>query len=142
MVDWQVVYELKDDAERIALVQRATLTTRDFGLEPTHGLFGSPEWSRHVETGNLPLQTLKGTISRVYMGSMGDWPEFEMQCDDGSCQSFTRYQTAPDGSQDHLYAVGRRIEVDFVWQDFRHGASQRGLPPTSRVITAIRIASG
>lgn len=140
-MDWQQVYELKQDTGYVAAVQKATLTTDEFGIEPTNGLLGSSEWWREIERGNLPLQTLKGTITRVFMGSMGDWPEFEMQTDDGSLLEFTRYQNAPDGSADHLYAVGRQIEVDFVWQQFRPKAPDWGLPKEQRCVIAIRIAS-
>lgn len=140
-MEWQKVYDLRDDADHTAAVQRATLTTREFGVEPTHGLFGSTEWWQQIESGSLPLETLKGSISRVYMGSMGDWPEFEMQCEDGSSHNFTRHQMPPDGSRDSLYKEGRKIEVDTVWQQFRREAPASHGPRDHRVVTAIRIAA-
>ena len=48
------VYDLHDDHQRIRWMQEATMTTRDFGLEPTHGLFGSNGWWLNIENGNLP----------------------------------------------------------------------------------------
>jgi hypothetical protein len=40
----KIAYRLRDNAKHIAQVQKATLTTDDFGIEPTDGLFGSAEW--------------------------------------------------------------------------------------------------
>jgi hypothetical protein len=140
-MDWQRVYDLRQDHDYVAAVQKATLTTDEFGIEPTNGLFASPEWWRRVESGDLPMQTPKGKVTRVFMGSMGDWPEFEMQGHDGSLVIFTRYQNAPDGSADHLYVVGGEIEVDFVWQQFRQKAPEWGLPKEQRSVIAIRIAA-
>jgi hypothetical protein len=81
--DMEIVYNLRDDHEKVAAIQEATLRTSDFGIEPTHGLLGSREWWSAIESGRLPLQTLRGTISQLYMGSMGDWPSFELTTEDG-----------------------------------------------------------
>jgi hypothetical protein len=138
-MSWHHVYDLRLDERQIADVQKATLTTEEYGLEPTHGLFGSEEWWTQIAEGKLPVETLSGTISRVYMGSMGDWPEFEFICSDGSTERFTRYQTPPDGSRDHFYAVGRRVEVDTVWQEARRNAPDWCLPRRRRTVLAVRI---
>jgi len=37
-----------------------------------------------------PVHTLRGTIGRVYMGSMNDWPEFELVTAEGQKSSWTR----------------------------------------------------
>ncbi len=137
---WHIIYELARDEKQIAAVQKATLTTEEYGLEPTHGLFGSDEWWKQIADGRLPVVMLKGTISRVYMGSMGDWPEFEIAIEGGSNEQFTRYQTPPDGSKEAFYVVGRRIELDTVWQEARRGAPDWGMPRRRRTVLAIRIA--
>lgn len=120
-----IVYRLKEDHHRIDQVQRATRTTESFGIEPTHGMFGSDEWWQNLESGQLPLHTLRGTIKNVYMGSMGDWPEFKMLSDTGEESSWTRWLQSAE--QDQFYRVGARIEIDYVWQQsraksFDHGA--------------------
>lgn len=137
---WHNIYELAQDQQQIAAVQKATLTTEEYGLEPTHGLFGSDEWWKQIADGRLPVETLRGTISRVYMGSMGDWPVFELVMEGGSTEQFTRYQTPPDGSQDAFYVVGRAIELDTVWQEARRGAPDWGIPGRTRTVLAIRVA--
>jgi hypothetical protein len=137
-MNWIKMYDLRSEAEHIAQVQEATLTTKDYGLEQTHGLFGSTEWWKHIEDGTLPLQTLKGEITRTWMGSMGDWPMFEMRNDDGSLHEFTREQPR-DGSLDHKYAVGRPVEIDFVWQCFKKEAPDYGMPKEHKVVVAIRV---
>jgi hypothetical protein len=42
--DWVVAYVLATDQEAISLVQRAMLTTKDFGVVPEVAMFGSDEW--------------------------------------------------------------------------------------------------
>ena len=59
------VYQLTQDNDFTQNVQRATKTTEEFGIEPTHGLFGSPEWWARIQSGELPIQTLRGTMARV-----------------------------------------------------------------------------
>jgi len=66
------------------------LATKEFGIEPTHGLLGSREWWSEIESGRLRVHTLRGTIGRVYMGSMNDWPEFELVTAEGQKSSWTR----------------------------------------------------
>lgn len=75
----KTVYGLIEDKGKIRLVQKATFETEKFGLQQTHGLFGSEEWWNNVNNGDLPLHTKRGIITKVYKGSMGDWPEFEMK---------------------------------------------------------------
>jgi hypothetical protein len=137
---WHNIYELAQDEQQIADIQKATLTTEDYGLEPTHGLFGSDEWWKQIADGRLPMETLRGRILRVYMGSMGDWPVFEMAIEGGAIEQFYRYQTPADGSQDAFYVFGRNIEIDAVWQEARRGAPDWGMPRRMRTVLAIRIS--
>lgn len=136
---WHKIYDLLEDEQLIVAVQKATLETDEYGIEPTHGLFGSEEWWKQIAEGRLSVETLKGTITRVYMGSMGDWPEFEITLVDGSTEAFTRHQTPADGTQDRFYVVGRDVEIDTVWQDARRNAPDWGLPRRSRTVLSIRI---
>jgi len=84
------IHRLRADKEFIAQVQKATTTSEEFGIEPTHGLFGSAEWWQHVRDGTLPVKTLRGAIARVYMGSMNDWPEFTMRTETGDEFTWSR----------------------------------------------------
>jgi hypothetical protein len=63
-----VVYRLRNDLAFIEGVQRATRTTKNFGREPTHGMFGSDEWWEKIATGELPIHRLNGEITDVYFG--------------------------------------------------------------------------
>lgn len=131
-----IVYKLRDDVEYIKQVQKATLECNDFGIQQTHGLFGSPNWWKNIEEGKLPVHTLRGTISRGYMGSMGDWPEFQVtNQDDASTESFTRRCHTRD--QDAEYQVGRKIEIDYVWQKFKERSFFGSID--TKVILEIRI---
>lgn len=113
----EIVYQLTRDEERIRRVQRATLTTAEFGFQQTDGLYGSEEWWENIRTGALPLHRLTGVITKVYMGSMRDWPEFRMRTALGEESSWTRYVHTKE--QDGLYVVGRRIEIDYVVQRYK-----------------------
>ena len=59
------IYRLQLDKTYIREVQEATESTERFGIEPTHGIFGSPGWWQHIREGTLPVHHLKGTISSV-----------------------------------------------------------------------------
>jgi hypothetical protein len=49
--NWMKVYDLSQDQAAIALIQRASSQTRDFGFVPEIALFGSKEWWAAVEDG-------------------------------------------------------------------------------------------
>ena len=132
----QVAYRLKDDAKHIAQVQKATLTTDEFGIEPTDGLFGSPEWWNRISGGALPLHTHKGTITERYMGSMGDWPMIRVLSDAGEKSDWTREVNRKE--QDALYRVGRRIEIDYVLQQHR-GKFRARNPEHRKIVLEIRV---
>jgi hypothetical protein len=112
-----IVYRLRDNKKYIGHVQRATLTTKEFGIQTTHGLFGSEKWWKKIASGELPVHTFKGQICRVFMGSMGDWPMFEMLCNDGQKRQFTREVNAPE--LDRFYSAGSYVELDYVIQHFK-----------------------
>ena len=131
----KIAYRLKDNSQYIAQVQKATLTTKEFGVEPTHGLFGTPEWWNRIENGELPVHTLRGTITERFMGSMGDWPEIRVLSDAGEKSSWTREVNFK--GQDALYRVGRRIEIDYVFQRHRRKLSTQN--PEHKVVLEIRV---
>jgi hypothetical protein len=68
------VFKLRNHPGRITNIQAATLTTSDYGIAPTHGLFGSDEWWEQVADGRLATRTVCGTITGVYMAGHNDWP--------------------------------------------------------------------
>lgn len=108
------IYRLQSDRREIREVQEVTRTTDRWGIEPTHGLFGSSEWWQRIRDGSLPVHHIKGKISRVYMGSMNDWPEFAMLSDTGEESEWSRYANEPEFAA--FYTVGRPIEIDYVIQ--------------------------
>jgi hypothetical protein len=117
----QIVYQLQLNQKFIDQVQKATLTTKEFGLQPTHGLFGSPEWWENIKAGKLQMHTVRGVIEQVYMGSQNDWPMCEVLSDDGEKSRWTR--EVQDFSLDSLYRVGARIEIDYVFQKSKADAT-------------------
>jgi hypothetical protein len=126
-----IVYQLRRNQKFIDQVQKATLTTKEFGLQPTHGLFGNSEWWENIQTGKLKTHFVRGVIHHVYMGSQNDWPMCEVLGDDGEISKWTREMQDP--SSDTLYRIGARIEIDYVLQKskpdatWNPGAEQRNV---------------
>ena len=81
-MELETLYLLRDDKDKIAAVQKAT----------------------------LPVLEAVGRISRVYWGSMGDWPEFELTSAEGERSTWTRLG-------DHSrYVEGLTSRVKYVLQ--------------------------
>lgn len=119
-----IVYSLRADTKFIERVQHATRTTKEFGIEPTHGLFGTKEWWNQIANGSLPVVTLVGVIAKCYMGSMNDWPMFDLIDAQGEKTSWTRQVNARE--QDSSYREGSMAEIDFVLQNSRPLAWSKG----------------
>jgi hypothetical protein len=110
------VYRLRDDTERINSIQKATLETADYGLVPEPALLGSSDWWEAIADGRLPLQTAQGTITRVFWGSMGDWPEFQLTTSNGDVVGWTRQGDIT------RYVEGLQIQVTYVIQSHKPSA--------------------
>jgi hypothetical protein len=109
------VYRLRDDTKRIQSIQTATLETAGYGLVPQPALLGSSQWWQAIDEGRLPLQIARGTITRVFWSSMGDWPSFELTTSSGDVLGWTR-----DGDITK-YVEGLEVQVTYVVQ--RHKPS-------------------
>jgi|GEM_PF-1659899 hypothetical protein len=131
------VYELRKDHQRIRWLQEACMTTRDVGLEPTHGLFGSSDWWRNIESGCLPVFRSSGVIAEVYHVGEGDFPEFTMVDGDGIETSWKREANCAE--DDDLYIVGRRVDIAYVLQRARMDLADLGLDQTEKCILTLRI---
>jgi hypothetical protein len=131
------VYDLLDDHQRIRWMQEATMTTKDFGLEPTHGLFGSPDWWLNIEHGNLPTFQQTGLITNIYNVGDGDHPEFSMVDESGIETNWKR--EVNQSEDDDLYIIGRRVELDYVLQRTRMDLRELGIDQTEKCILSVRI---
>jgi hypothetical protein len=132
--DWETVYDLRTDTEMVRLIQDASLNKPGFGFVSEPALFGSPDWWVALDAGALPVSEFCGTITRVYMGSMGDWPEFEAVLDDGTTRGWTRE------GRDEAYVVGRRVCVRTVRQRYKpdsyfagNGQAETNVPISIRI---------
>ena len=130
-----ITYDLKLDATYLEQVQNATLNTEEFGIQQTHGLFGSGEWWQKIETGELRLITLKGKIAKTFMGSMGDWPMFELVNLEGKKSQWTRELN--NKNNDAFYSVGKNVEIDYVIQ--HHKESSFSKETETKCIIQIRV---
>lgn len=130
-----VVYRLKDDLRKIASIQKATSESERFGIEPTHGLVGSDEWWNGIRSGKLECSTLRGTISRVTLGSTRDWPEFELTTEAGDRSTWVREANTAELAL--TYATGRPVEIDYVIQ--RHRPKSKFAGAEIKLILEIRL---
>jgi hypothetical protein len=116
---FQKVYLLSEDSQKIAQVQDAALKSESFGIQSEHGPFGTAEWWAAIESGALPVQTVRGTICAMWMGSMRDWPLFRILREDGSVTEPITREAIHHTWQ--LYEIGKRIVWKYV--KTRQGAS-------------------
>jgi hypothetical protein len=133
-----VIYRLRRDKKFIASVQHATQMTDKFGIEAVHGLFGAAEWWEAIKAGVLPVHTLRGIVTKLYMGSMNDWPEFSMRSDAGAETSWSRYANGAELGK--LYEVGQPIEIDYVIE--RHREKSFDFGAETKCVIEIRIGKG
>lgn len=125
-------YKFQEDKEAIKRLQEVSSDPKsDYGLKTENGLLiGSKEWFQATEDGRLSKETIRGTISKVYMSGHNDWPEFEMENESGK-STWTR-----EGN-DQLYLVGKLIEIDYVIQKYKRPLDMLG--PTTKQVVEIRI---
>ena len=107
--NWIKVYDLSQDRETVALIQKASQQTAEFGFVPEVAVFGSDEWWAAVEDGRIEQHTIEGVITRLYMSGHGDWPEFEVE----SGKEITRWTLL--GSH-NAYRVGKMVRIEYVLQ--------------------------
>lgn len=101
------VYSLKNDARRISDVQNARLNTKKYGIISEHGLFGTDEWWRAIESGKIEAISISGVISKVYMSGHNDFPEFKVESE-GLVTSWERK------GKEELYIEGARVKLKYV----------------------------
>ena len=113
------------------------MTTRDCGLEPTHGLFGSPTWWRNIEDGVLVKHHVIGVINNIYSVGASEHPQFTMVGPDGIESNWPRETNRPE--DDDFFMIGRTVELDYVLQQARADLSVLGIDQTERCILSIRV---
>ena len=129
------VYSLAQDQTRIDAMQKASLGATDFGLSPFPALIGTSQWWHATQDGSVVRGVVSGTISRVYWGSMGDWPECEVTGDGGARSSWTR-----EGDITR-YVEGLRVQLTFVLHPWKV-PNQHGLGDASKIVLTVEIEDG
>lgn len=108
------LYDLRDQDELIARMQRARLGHSAFGVA-ADPLVGSDGWWERIRSGELAVQRLDGTITRSYWSGMADWPVFEMSDGEGKLWAWS----ADDRRR---LVVSLQVRVDYLEEAWR-GAS-------------------
>jgi hypothetical protein len=105
------------DAMRRASLDRSTT----IGLRNTHGVIGTNEWWEAIESGALPVQTLRGVVRGLWLGqyNVGGPAEFCAEAEDGSLFGGL-CECEPDQAKS-LFTLGRIVEVDVVEQLLKEG---------------------
>jgi hypothetical protein len=129
---WDVIYELRGDAEHIRRVQNEIANRPGYGLATTPSPFGSEEWWAALDSGSIERRSVEGTITEVHPVLIDERPEFRMRSDDGAERTGTR-QGDPT-----RYVEGLRVRVEYVTFDRRPDASPE-LGTTADVVLAVRI---
>jgi hypothetical protein len=115
------VYNLKKDTERIKNVQLSSITKNSSGYKIEEGLlFGTKEWFDAIETGKILKHIVQGVITRVYMSGHNDFPEFEIENNQGK-SVWTR-----EGI-DSAYKVGQLVELIYVKQKYKRPSGISGV---------------
>jgi hypothetical protein len=106
-VEWIKIYDLGEDRDDVNELLKATLKS---GLQPEPAIFGSPEWWRGIERGELESHWVDGVINRPLWTGMNDFPEVELVEPSGG---FSLWERFGDVTQ---YSKGRGIRIRWVWQ--------------------------
>lgn len=109
------VYDLRADLDHVRAMQDASLHRQDAGLMPDPHLVGTDEWWSDITDERTPTVTVLGTVTRVWWGSMGDWPMFEVTASSGQRSEWTR---AGDYAR---YVVGLMVKLRYVVQRYKEG---------------------
>lgn len=134
-MEWVSLYELADDVARVQQMQKIALDeSTEMGLSVRPALVGSADWWRQVDAGELPSQTIRGRVSRVFWTGHGDYPEFEITTDSGEKSSWTR-----EGDISR-YVEGLAVELSYVLHPWKV-PGLHGLGDSSRLVVNIRIQS-
>lgn len=132
MTVFKTAYRFQDDKVAINRLQEVSNDNKtDYGLKIENGLLiGTKDWFRAIEEGLIEKETLSGRITKIYMSGHNDWPEFELESENGK-STWTREGV------DRLYQVGKQIEIDYVNQKFKQRWDMLG--PTTKQVLEIRI---
>ncbi len=88
----RVLFDIRNDADKLARMQKASTSAGPWGVAIQHGFVGSPEWWSALESREIKLETFEGTISGTDFGPMGDTLEVHI--------------TGPEGKQDWIAWTG------------------------------------
>lgn len=120
MSNYKLVYNLRENVDEIAAIQKTTLETEDFGLVIDIALFGSEKWWSAIDSGDIPVLTVLGKISDVYMAGHNDFPMFDIDSDG----VITSWEIIGD---DSFYKVGASIKLEYVIQMAKKSLAGEGL---------------
>jgi hypothetical protein len=110
------IYLLKKDKDKIKRIQKASIDqSSKYGfIIDNHLVFGTNEWFKSIEEGDIKKYIVKGVISKVFWSGHNDYPEFEIENKNGNSK-WTR-----DGIE-KAYVVGNNVELVYVEQKFKNG---------------------
>lgn len=107
MAEWMKVYELAEDTELVAAYRKAT-EGGEYGFIPQVAVFGTDEWWRAVESGEIPTQELSGPIA--HPRAEGDCVAFQLK---GGLDLWTPRGAVAD------FRDGATARIEFVEQKLR-----------------------
>jgi len=124
--DWHLVYDFSENVDRVRAIRERSLEIGVQGLRPVPHPVGSTAWWDLVKDGSKLVVKNEGTISKIWWGSMADWPEFAMRPAHGQESSWTR-----EGDP-RRFVVGLRARIEFVEERWKK--ADRNLGPVHRLV--------
>lgn len=142
------VFDLKKDLEknpdRISLTQALTLN-RDkpqMGLRGSHGLFGSAEWWRNIESGSIKTLRISGIIKEAYFAGQGETGKnnmIDLITEAGEQESVGIYLNNP--ADVSFFKNGHSVEIEYALDELKQ-TNPDGSPKYSRVTLNMRVSKG
>ena len=133
------VYDLREDPDSVRSMQQGSTSAGSSGLRVTHGLVGSDEWWRQLESGVLPLHTLRGRVTGCSLGVHDGGPvEFELKEPNGNRSTWLVSKMDPRSAK-ACFRLNRGIEVDFVRQERKVPFEEEA---EAKVLVAVRVVLG
>lgn len=132
----ETIYSLRDDADLLRQMQKASRSIEPMGLRETHGLVGSAAWWQCIKTGKLATKYVAGEISGLWLGQWLDGPaSFELRSIPGEVSTW--FCEVEPSLAKVAFRIGRRVVVEFVDQE--HKVAFNGSKAT-RVTLSISLA--
>ena len=129
-VEWDLIYELRADHERVRHLQEAIARGEDFSTMPY--LFGSAGWWNAIDSGSIECHRIEGTITEAKPTRLPDRQDFHVVTPDGTELTGVRH------GDPTRYVEGLHVRFEYVTLERAPDAPPE-LGTTAEVVIAVWI---